>query len=122
MREHRMQDGLVVRVSKEAEPILAGIEPGSIPVQVHALIRQHHDVPERIDHEGDPVESATVHAARRIRGGIRLEIGYSRDRHPSSRYDKSMSANGWLTVSSDGRALLRGSLGRLRTWLDHNRL
>jgi hypothetical protein len=115
-----MADGLTVNILREAKAALEGIEPSVIAAQVHALIRRHHAPPEPLEHEGDPLESASVWTARRQRGGIRLEFGYTRDRHTSSRYDKSESASGWLTVSTDGSTLLRGSLGRLRDWWDHN--
>ncbi|MFO7567868.1 MAG: hypothetical protein R6X02_34830 [Enhygromyxa sp.] len=117
-----MEDGLRVKVLAEAKAALEGIDTSVIAAQVHALIRRHHAPPEPLEHEGDPDESASVFAARRQRGGIRLEFGYSQDQHTSSRYDKSKSATGWLTVSTDGSALLRGSLGRLRDWMDRNPL
>jgi hypothetical protein len=119
--EQQMADGLRVGFLPEAAAVLVGLDPALIAAQVHALIRRHHPPPDRIEHEGDPEESASIHTARRQRGGIRLEIGYTRDRHPSSRYDKSESATGWLTVSPDASTLLRGSLKRLRSWWDYNR-
>jgi len=117
----QLPDGLVVKILPEVMPILDGLEPESIAVQVHALIRRSHEAPDQLEGEAEPRESATVHGARRQRGGqIRIEIGYTRDQHPDSRYDKSKSAQGWLTLPEDGGAYRRGALGRLRSWWDYN--
>jgi hypothetical protein len=117
-----LPDGLVVTILPEVMPILDGLDPESIAAQVHALIRRYHEVPHQLEGEASPCESASVHGARRQRGRrIRIEIGYTRDQHPESRYDKSKSAQGWLTLPEGGGAYERGALGRLRTWWDHNR-
>jgi hypothetical protein len=121
MKTLQLPDGLVVKILPEVMPTLDGLDPESIAVQVHALIRRYHELPDRIEAEGDPQESASVHGARRQRGGqIRIEIGYTRNQHPESRYDKSKSAQGWLTLPKDGGAYLRGALARLRSWWDQN--
>lgn len=116
-----MPDALTVRILPAAAPTLAGLDPDRLAARVREHVRRLHAAAEPLPHEDPPIEEVVVHAARAIRGGIRLEIRYLRDQHPGSRYDKSLTAAGWVSISSDATVLLRGALGRLRSGLDVRR-
>lgn len=116
-----MPDDLTVRILPAAAPILAGLDPALLAARVREHVRRLHAAVEPLPHEGPPIEDVVVHDARPIRGGLRLEIRYLRDQHPGSRYDKSLIATGWLSISTDGTVLLRGTLGPLRSSFDVRR-
>lgn len=116
-----MSADLTITVLPAAAPVLATVEPARVAARVREHVRRLYAAVEPLPHEETPIEHAVVHAARPIRGGFRLEIRYLRDQHPGSRYDKSLTAEGWLSISGDATTLLRGRLGRLRSALDGKR-
>ncbi|MBK8262895.1 MAG: hypothetical protein IPK80_16355 [Nannocystis sp.] len=91
-----------------------GLDVTALLVAVRALIRAHHPSPPADDPvDGPAVEEVVIRGlARRRDRGWRVELGYLRDPHPNSRYDKSSCAAGELLLAEDGR-VIRGRLSRL---------
>lgn len=107
-------DALRVRFFPEALAHTPGLDAAALTAAVEAQVRGQYLSVGPDPSEGPGDEEAVIRAVtRRSDGSFEARFGYWRNRFPSSRYDKSESAEGELLLDSNG-SVRRGALGPLR--------
>lgn len=107
-----MED-LRVRFFPEALAHTPGLDAAALVAAVRILVRGRHNKPRAEPQQGPPDEEAVIRSLTRgPDGSWHARFGYWRNRFPSSRFDKSESAEGDLLFSQDGG--VSGALGPLR--------
>ena len=104
---------LRVRFFPETLARTPGLDAAALTAAVQAQVRAQHAWPEQDPGEGPPEEEAVIRTVtRQPDGSFQARFGYWRNRFPSSRYDKSESAEGEVLLDADG-SVRRAALGPL---------